>query len=260
MSVENNELTIQEKMKFVIDGLKSGLTREQIAKSLGYGSWRGIDSMFRRRGYFFKDGMYVQREAKVPLTLDLSPPNPIRIALNQLKKGEKDLSLIAKRAGFTNSEDFTEYMKGHGWLWNVEKGTYVKDRDSHNDLAPADNDDSKLQLEIADQESRLKGEGCDQEQNNPFDRYKFILQFLDENLENLKIILKGLDSGGLPHYSFHVGNVITKSVSMSSNLDLLIRDFSAEKGISQRLIFEGALIQFMQKYGYSKEVQMLLDA
>jgi hypothetical protein len=46
---------------------------------------------------------------------------------------------------------------------------------------------------------------------------------------------------------------------MSSNLDQLIRDFSSEMGVSQRVIFEAALIQFMGRYGYAKQVRTLLQ-
>jgi len=46
---------------------------------------------------------------------------------------------------------------------------------------------------------------------------------------------------------------------MSSTLDQLIRDFSAEMGVSQRVIFEAALIQFMERYGYARQVRKLLE-
>jgi hypothetical protein len=46
---------------------------------------------------------------------------------------------------------------------------------------------------------------------------------------------------------------------MSSNLDQLIRDFAKEMGVSQRVIFEAALIQFMERYGYGRQVGILLN-
>ena len=36
---------------------------------------------------------------------------------------------------------------------------------------------------------------------------------------------------------------------MSHDLDLLVRNFSKERNISQREIFEVALIEFFKKYG-----------
>ena len=46
---------------------------------------------------------------------------------------------------------------------------------------------------------------------------------------------------------------------MSSNLDQLIRDFVDEMGVSQRMVFEAALIQFMERYGYVRQVKRLLE-
>jgi hypothetical protein len=39
----------------------------------------------------------------------------------------------------------------------------------------------------------------------------------------------------------------------------MIRDFSDEKNISQKEIFEIALIDFLKKYGYHKEVSVMLS-
>jgi hypothetical protein len=45
---------------------------------------------------------------------------------------------------------------------------------------------------------------------------------------------------------------------MNHNFDLLARQFSEEKNISQRDIFEIALIDFFKKYGYHDKVKMLI--
>lgn len=47
---------------------------------------------------------------------------------------------------------------------------------------------------------------------------------------------------------------------MTNVLDQMIRDFIQEKNINQREIFEVALIEFMQKYGFREEVDMLLNS
>ncbi len=46
---------------------------------------------------------------------------------------------------------------------------------------------------------------------------------------------------------------------MTNTLDQMVRDFSKEKNINQREIFEVALIEFFQKYGYAREVETLLQ-
>lgn len=46
---------------------------------------------------------------------------------------------------------------------------------------------------------------------------------------------------------------------MVRELDLLVRSFSQERNITQREIFEVALIEFFRRYGYAQEVQRLLS-
>jgi hypothetical protein len=45
---------------------------------------------------------------------------------------------------------------------------------------------------------------------------------------------------------------------MSNHLDQMIRDFSDEMNITQKEIFEIAMIDFLKKYGYHKEVNVML--
>lgn len=52
---------------------------------------------------------------------------------------------------------------------------------------------------------------------------------------------------------------MTKSFTMGMKLDQLVRDFSAETGVTQRVIVEAALVQFMEKYGYARQVRKLLQ-
>jgi hypothetical protein len=46
---------------------------------------------------------------------------------------------------------------------------------------------------------------------------------------------------------------------MVSTLDQLTRAYSQEKNITQREIFQVALIEFFKKYGYSREIDALLN-
>jgi hypothetical protein len=39
-----------------------------------------------------------------------------------------------------------------------------------------------------------------------------------------------------------------------------VRDFSKEKKISQREIFEVALVEFFRRYGYEREIETLLGS
>lgn len=55
-----------------------------------------------------------------------------------------------------------------------------------------------------------------------------------------------------------IGLVRTKTIYMSDMISKLIGEFSKEKSISQRDIVEGALIEYLQKYGFKREIETLL--
>jgi hypothetical protein len=65
-------------------------------------------------------------------------------------------------------------------------------------------------------------------------------------------------SGQIPRFTLP-GLFVTKSVHMTNALDKMVRDFSKEKNLNKREIFEVALIEFFQKYGYTREVETLLQ-
>ena len=78
------------------------------------------------------------------------------------------------------------------------------------------------------------------------------------NKEGLQSLLgASVASGQIPRFTLQ-GLFVTKSVHMTNTLDQMVRDFSKEKNINQREIFEVALIEFFQKYGYAREVETLL--
>ena len=86
-----------------------------------------------------------------------------------------------------------------------------------------------------------------------------LLEWLASNKEGLQSLLgASVVSGQIPRFTLP-GLFVTKSVHMTNTLDQMVRDFSKEKNINQREIFEVALIEFFQKYGYGREVETLLQ-
>ena len=116
-----------EKIKAILEGLDSGKSREDLAVSLGYKDWRGIDVLMRREGYVYKDDRYVLPEDKEPFQPEAFIPGPVRIVFKELKMGEKDFSAIAAKAGLQSRNDLATYMRTQGWLWSSAEGTYIKD-------------------------------------------------------------------------------------------------------------------------------------
>ncbi|MBT9148161.1 MAG: Tyrosine recombinase XerD [Syntrophomonadaceae bacterium] len=86
----------------------------------------------------------------------------------------------------------------------------------------------------------------------------------DEMLKNIMPLLKRLQNAeyqpavsetkNIPRYQVK-GMYGTKAMRMANVLDELARRFSMERNISQREMFEVAVIEFFQKYGYREEVE-----
>lgn len=203
--------------------------------------------------------MYLLPEQKKQFTPELFVPQPVRIVLEQLGSGNKDFADVARRAGFRDRQDLTAYMKAQGWLWSSERETYIKETSADGEeatevggRAPGD--------KLVAPETSLEGQS---ELGDPsLENFLPLLNFLQENQEQLEELLDlaSLDTTQIPHYRYSSGVTVTKSVTMSTRLDQLIRDFSAEMGVTQRIIVEAALIQFMEKYGYAKQVGRLLQS
>lgn len=197
----------------------------------------------------YRNNSYALPEEKGEFQPEPFVPQSVRIVLRAIEAGETDFTVIANKAGFRDRSELATYMKAQGWNWSSTERTYIKEGISDEE-GPAEIEPTE---EVTDQENGLSISA-----DIDIRRFLPLLEYLEENLDRLETILQTYDSKNIPHYNFRGGITITKSVSMSSTLDQLIRDFSAEMGVSQRVIFEAALIQFMEKYGYAEQVKSCL--
>lgn len=86
-----------------------------------------------------------------------------------------------------------------------------------------------------------------------------LFQFLNGNRGRLYTVLGQTPPRALkvPRYAIGGGHMV-KSVLIASIIHELVRDFSIEKAILQKEIFEVALIQFFYWYGYEKRIEQYL--
>lgn len=89
-------------------------------------------------------------------------------------------------------------------------------------------------------------------------QYLPLLQLLDEHKEQLVELLRPAESAQIPRYLVS-GIARTKTIQMMNTLHYLIADYCNEYNIQQRVLFEAALIEFFQKYGFKREVELLLS-
>lgn len=235
----------REKLQYAKEEISRGRSREEVAKELGYSTYRSLDNAFRLEGYSFDKtiGNYilnVGNEQSSELHLKTSKADEV-IALFAKKKW--NAKKIAEKLEFENTRALALYMTSKGYVWNAKRENYMLESPEMKEERDEENEEvtSAQPIEYGGNED--------------------FFEYLQQNENVIRQLIEGAKDGkqleGIPRFSVP-GIFITKSVHMSNQLDKMVRDFSAEKNISQRDIFEVALIRFFQDFGFEREVQTLL--
>ncbi|WP_238882320.1 hypothetical protein [Clostridium sp. YIM B02551] len=238
----NNE--VEMKIQRVLELCKAGNNRHEVAKILGYKDYKGLQAYMKRYQYTWNDSIQnyqklseYEKQVKTERILreyeDEASSKPARIISMFSKKLEaRD---IAKKQGFENHKTMASYMKARGYIWNNEKTNYERDSS----------------IIVDDEEENQSGRNIHNSD---------IFQMLENNKEKLMELLNSYSNDEMVMPRYVVGGLcVTKSVHMVTGLDLLIREYSTEKNISQKDMFQIAMIEFLKKYGYKREVGALIE-
>ena len=91
------------------------------------------------------------------------------------------------------------------------------------------------------------------------EEYIPFLRFLYEKRDDIYQLISGTrEDGQIPRYAIP-GLVRTKAIYMSDTIAKLAGEFSKEKNITQREVMEAALVEYLMKYGFKREVGALLS-
>lgn len=266
----NNKYDDMYDEKYVLTKLMEGITREGIAKELGHKNYRTIDMYMRRHGYAW-DGqkqLYVMKieENNFNSNIEDNANGKIQRIITYFSMGMDPME-IAKRLGFNDHKTMAAYMKAKDYIWSSTKSNYVLARG----MASRNTEDSILYNRSIEKETSpretYKESYDSNEINTPVDKIGSsveerlhnllpMLEMIGKNKDRLAELLSINDNGTIPRYI--IGGIgITKSLCMSHLLSELVKEYSKEKNISQREIFEVAIVEFLMKYGYANEVNAL---
>jgi hypothetical protein len=137
-----------------------------------------------------------------------------------------------------------EYMKNKGYEWNAYKNNYLK------------------AVGKVEEEKEAPPEAKPTREDLPDDigEYLPFIRFLYEKRDDIYHLLTGVkEDGKIPRYAVP-GLVRTKAIYMSDMIAKLAGEFSKEKNVTQREIMEAALIEYLQKYGFKREIDTLLKS
>jgi len=264
---ENTQKPIyDDKVKAILAELTGGKTREEIAREMGYKGVRSLDMYIRRRHFRWDKhrGTYVPAASRQQGAPELPASSKLAAVIRQHSQGAEPKQ-IAKNLGFAGHLEMAQYMKSKGYVYSDDHNTYVKKVGEITEENPTETEtqiktrtdrDTETGAEITNQSTANGGNndrppGISQEERE-------VLEILCRNRDQLiELLMPASDSGRIPRYALG-GTFVTKSVHMSSRLDRMVRDFSAERALRQREIFEVALIEFFRRYGFEREVETML--
>lgn len=241
----------------ILKELDKGASRENIYKKYGYASIRTMDAFFRRRGFIVKNGKYIKRESyRNKMLNQISGEIPFRaqmIAEKFKKDGVlADPASIASTFGFEDYTEMNAYMRNSNMFYNSSTKTYEpRITKQVNPLS---------ELVSRDAEKELTKQLIEKDDNETgFDKYLSLLNYLYENKERLIELCTPALSDNTPQRYLIPGSKKVKSIYLSKGLSSIIDDFSLTKNIPIREIVEGAVIEYLIKYGYRSEIEILLS-
>lgn len=242
--------TENQRATYIQNCLEKGLSREEISKTLGYKSWRGLDIYMRRKGMKWnsQNGKYYPSPSQKK-AYDINThavPEKISRVISKFDSSWEDPVKIAVECGFKNHRELSSYMAARGYIWSPEENNYIADK-KQLPKSTALASQSPLQADITFEERGME-------------KYVEFLDILIKNRDRLLSLIQHQSSPGtIPRYIVP-GVTRTKSFYMSDSLSALITEYSQIMNISQKEIIEAAVIEFLRKYSFKNQVDSLLGS
>lgn len=257
--LEQNKAANDERVQVILQGLAAGKTREELAEEIGNTNWKSVDMYMRRRNFTWDSQLqnYVPKiePIKQDFSTDSSKAGHVR---SLFQKEGADAKTIAERLGFQDHRELAKYMNVRGFVWDSKQGNYVKKVGELPVLAEEEKVEETKSTEPAYPQNREEASGLKAAEGD-LERFLPILELLNKHQERLlDILTPASKSGTIPRFIVP-GIAKTKTVQMMNTIEQLVVDFSREKNISQRELFEVALIEFFRNYGYEQEIERLLS-
>lgn len=238
-----------ERVHEILMKLAQGKSRDEVAKELNHRNYKSTDVYMNRKGYRYDRQMqnYVPKiEEKVVLVNTSKATRVIEL----LEVHTDEPMLVCQKLGFKDMQKLGDYMGMEGYQWNTELNNYER---KPQEIATGRNEF------IEDMPRPSKTVEVQEVEQTELTSYLSLLKLLKNNEERLTEILIPYGKGGsIPRYTI-AGVAQTKTVQMINTLGNLVSEFAKENNMSQRDLFEVALIDFFRKYGYEKEVVQLLN-
>lgn len=252
-----------DRVNFVMKEMENGKSREQIVEMLGLANWKSIDMHMRRRNFVYDKTTekYIPKVVPEEVKPIVSIPTKITRILSRFEQLGKEANpqSIANEYGFANAKEMAKYLSDNGYYWSTEKFAYISSRSLITD-ENVNSTHGEVIERLSDSENLARGVTFSDSlgESMAIEKYLPLLEFLQRNISVLQDLLLQPSQGNIPKYAVP-GTAKTKSIYMSDLVSMLINEFCQDKNLSQREVAEAAFIEYMKKYGYEREVGLLLQ-
>lgn len=229
-----SEAVYDEKVRKVLSLLAEGKTKDEISKFYNQ-KWKTIYIYMNRKNFLWdnEQNTFVEKvvstDTKTPTIIENTKAAQI-IRMFDVK--HPDIKKIAIKHGFQSVEVLGEYMKSQGYRWSDEQQNYVEDVSLvKTNLVVSSTAEPSIQMDE-----------------------RMFIQFLMQHQSKLLELLGTENATGLITYKFK-GSKVQKTLSLASSAAVLIKDYSLEFNMSQRLVVETALAEFFERHGYKDRLR-----
>ncbi len=251
---KEREPIYENKVNRVLADLADGKSEEEVASNAGYASFKALSNYMRRKNF-----SWVGRDKKFIPTAEKNAPRKTHLyAIDNPKAGEiislfqdKDLDAkkIAEKVGFKSHNSMAQFMESEGYRWDGEIENYVKGA----------RDKKKIENQNDEKKYNTKEEG-EVKYDQDLEQYLPLLELIKENEEQLRIVLDPMNGRGQMNRYLAPGTKCTNSVYMLDSIAAIAKQYCDEKNIHQGDLYEAALIECLRKYGYSSQIEHLLNS
>ena len=264
---EEKKPVYDEKVKYVLEQLKKGNSRAEIADDLDYSSYKSMDMYLRRKNFRWNadEEIYEPKHTSTGTrsVKNFNSDSKAELIIQLMESEDQDPKKVAQQVGFNDHLKLAKFMERKGYTWSSDRRNYIKKQAAEVSESESKEDDDTSQTEEPEpaepqtQHSKLENQML---LAKKIARYEPMLDYLEENWEQLEALVEQEGNGSdgeIPRYAVP-GTTKTKSVYMADSLANLVTEFSKSKNIKQRDIFEAAVIEYLRKYGYVDAVDSIL--
>jgi len=257
------EMSNTQKITYIIDGLAKEISRDVLADDLGYSNYKCMDIFLNRNGYKWnkqKQNYECQQPVK-NTKLSIVPQSKVEQVVRFIAAGN-DTKETAVLTGFGEAQSLGTFMLAKGYVWDEEADNYVKGTDVEDTSAI---DDEAILEEATETvptvpSGTATGIALNLEEQFLLKQALPLLQQLLENKDTLEQLMGSStadEEATLPRFNIP-GRYMTKCVHMTDLMDQMVKDYSVQNNVSQKVIFTVALVEFFRKHGFLNEINTLL--